>query len=139
LDEPQLHINGKPYPVPTSFTLGECRMIQRITGRSVGEFGRALSTVAASEDADTLTALVWVVMHRENPAVTVEEIEQLDIVTAFEQPKPGEGEGEQPSPPGDAGEPAGTTQTLSPGSATVSPDAAESPPAPTHEPSGAPA
>ena len=132
-DEAQFYIDGKPYPIPSSFTFGECRQIQRITGGTVGEFGRAITV--GSEDADVLVALLWVVMHREDKTVTVEQVEELDITAIVDQPA---GEEEQAGPPADAADAAAETPTPSTGSATASPDAAESSLEPTLSSSGEP-
>lgn len=62
-------IDGKQYPIPTRFTLGEEAEIERIVGQGYnlekpGPLG--------------LLALAYIAVKRVNPAVTLQDIEVLD-------------------------------------------------------------
>lgn len=74
-----LKINGKNYGIPNSLRLGESRMIKRITGLTPPEFNKAVPLLVKTQDPDILTALVWWVMHREDPSFTLDDIEALEL------------------------------------------------------------
>lgn len=74
-----LKINGKSYGIPTSLRLGETRMIKRITGLTPPEFNKQAALLSKTQDPDILTALVWWIMHREDPSFTLEDIEALEM------------------------------------------------------------
>lgn len=97
--EAGVEINGRFYPVPTGFTLGEARTIKRLTGLGLVEYAEALSRI--DEDPDVMTAFIWLAMHRDDPKVTVEQVEQIESVSlkfispeprAEEKPKAGDDE-----------------------------------------------
>jgi hypothetical protein len=75
----KLVIDGKEYDLPTSFTLGEARTIKKVSGFVPVDMGAALK----SGDPDAMAAIVWVILHRENPEVSWDEIDAIDI-TAFD-------------------------------------------------------
>ena len=95
---PGLKIDGRFYEFPSSYTLGEARVLKQLTGLTLAEFGRALEIPDEDaepdkdgnkpskvlSDPDYLTFLIWVAIHRENPKVTVEDVERLDLNVAFE-------------------------------------------------------
>ena len=89
-DEAKLLINGREYPMPTSFTLGEARMVKRLTGKSMDELGDL-----SGADPDWMVALVWIAMHRDDPTLTVEQVEAL----MFEDLEFTEADEGAPSPP----------------------------------------
>jgi hypothetical protein len=75
-----IKVNGKEYPLPTSYTLGEEADMERITGQ-----GYDLSKGGALG----LLAIMYVAIHRADPSVTVDDIrslsaEDLDIQTSGE-------------------------------------------------------
>jgi hypothetical protein len=76
--EAGLRVNGKFYPPPTSFTLGEARTVKRMTGLDLSEFTKALGSLDKHPDPDVFAAFVWVSMHREDPTVTPEDVDDLD-------------------------------------------------------------
>jgi hypothetical protein len=97
--EAGLEIDGRLYPIPTSFTIGEARGIKQITGMAPPEFSDALGDLSETMDPDVFAAFVWIAMHREDPSVTIEAVDNID----FENVVP-VGEESEPSPPD---EPAG--------------------------------
>lgn len=105
----KVRINGKEYDFPSSFTLGESRVIQRESGIGLGGLEQAL----AIGNADVAACLIYIILRRENPAVTMEDVEALDMVTIElikDEPAVGEG-GQSPpagaAPPPPAGGPSG--------------------------------
>jgi hypothetical protein len=79
--EPGLRVNGKFYPLPSSYTLGEAEVVERVTGMNVQQFTEALPKQAQKEHQDVrvLIAFVWHAMHRENPDLTVDEVRALEF------------------------------------------------------------
>lgn len=80
--EPGFVIRGEFYPLPLAgFTIGEARVIERITGLPIGEFEEQLAQLellgGRRTSAGLIGALVWVAMHRKNPAVTPEVVDEL--------------------------------------------------------------
>jgi hypothetical protein len=79
-DEAKIIVNGKEYPLPTSYTLGEEADMEKITGQ-----GYDLSKGGALG----LLAIMYVAIHRADPSVTVDDIrglsaDELDIQTSGE-------------------------------------------------------
>jgi hypothetical protein len=72
-------VNGTFYPLPKSYTLGEAEVVERVTGMNVQEFAAALPEQAKRPDVKVLIAFVWHAMHRENPALTVDEVRALEF------------------------------------------------------------
>ena len=71
-------VSGREYAVDLEdFTLGEAREIKRVSGFTLAGWQDALG----QSDPDALTALVWVCVRRENPSVTLEEIEAQGLAT----------------------------------------------------------
>lgn len=70
----KLVINGKEYEFPSSYDLGEARMLKRLTGLYLVEVDQL-----RIDDPDWITFTVWVMLHREDPRVTVEDVERLDL------------------------------------------------------------
>lgn len=97
--EPKLVIDGREYQMPTSFTLGEARVVKRLTGRVLDELGGL-----SGSDPDWIVALVWIAMHREDATVTVEQVEALDFGDLQM-----EGQEDEPSPPDGPAQPAPET------------------------------
>jgi hypothetical protein len=73
-----LKINGRHYDIPQSLRIGETRMIKRISGLNPPEFMKALSELNVTQDPDVGAALVWWVVHREDPSFGVEQIDELE-------------------------------------------------------------
>ena len=92
-------INGKFYPMPSSMRLGEASTIKRISGYNPSDF------VTANDDPDVLRALVWWAVHREDPAFTIEMVDELEFSQI-------EGSGvDEESDPKAEGEPNGNSPT----------------------------
>jgi hypothetical protein len=72
-------VNGTFYPLPKSYTLGEAEVVERVTGMNVQQFAEALPEQAKRPDVKVLIAFVWHAMHRENPALTVDEVRALEF------------------------------------------------------------
>lgn len=94
MTEPGIRVNGRFYPTPSAFTLGEARTIKRMTGLSLPEFAVALGELDRKQDPDVYAAFVWVAIHRVDPTITPELVDTLefDAIT-------GEGEVEEARPP----------------------------------------
>lgn len=76
--EPKIIVNGKEYPLPTSYTLGEEAEMERITGQGYD---------LAQGGPLGLLAIMYVAIHRADPSVTVDDIrslsaDELDIQTS---------------------------------------------------------
>jgi hypothetical protein len=87
-DEAKIIVNGKEYPLPTSYTLGEEADMERITGQ-----GYDLSKGGALG----LLAIMYVAIHRADPSVTVDDIralspDELDIQTSGDVVPPPSGD-----------------------------------------------
>jgi hypothetical protein len=67
--EAMFEVNGKRYPIPTSYTLGEMIDAERYFGVEFNEDNSGGIRMAA--------ALLWIAMRREDPRVTVEQIREL--------------------------------------------------------------
>jgi hypothetical protein len=74
-----LRVNGTFYPLPKSYTLGEAEVVERVTGMNVQEFVAALPEQGKKPDVRVLIAFVWHAMHRENPALTVDDVRALEF------------------------------------------------------------
>ncbi len=68
-DEPRFVLNGKEYPIPDSFTIGEMCDAERYFGVEFGEN----STVGAR----MMAAMMWIAVRREDKTVTVDDIRNL--------------------------------------------------------------
>lgn len=79
MTEPGLRVNGRFYPIPSSFTFGEARTVKRMTGLALADFAAALQTLAAKQDPDVFAAFVWLSMHREDPTVKPEDVDELEL------------------------------------------------------------
>jgi hypothetical protein len=77
--DPGLRVNGKFYPIAKSYTLGEAETIERVTGLDMLAFQKALSEQDKKPSGKIVLAFVWHAMHRENPAVTVDEVRELEF------------------------------------------------------------
>lgn len=77
--EAGLRVNGRLYPIPSSFTLGEARTIKGLTGMGMADFATALNEIGKTQDPDVFAAFVWVSMHREDPTVTTDIVELLEF------------------------------------------------------------
>jgi hypothetical protein len=79
-------VNGKDYPAPTSFTVGEMCDAERYFGVEFGsEIGNSSMRMAA--------AMLWIAIRRDDPTVTVDDIRNLppEVFTAVaEGPRPPE-------------------------------------------------
>jgi hypothetical protein len=78
--EPKLVIDGREYEIPSDpakIPLGDARAIKQITGLSIARFYGQLASDPT--DGDCLTAFIYVVMRRENPGLTVEDVERLSF------------------------------------------------------------
>jgi hypothetical protein len=73
-----IKINGRHYPIPQSLRIGETRMIKRMTGLNPPDFMQALGELNRTQDPDVGAALVWWVVHREDPSFGVEQIDKLE-------------------------------------------------------------
>jgi hypothetical protein len=76
--EPGLKINGKAYTIPQSLRVGETRMIKRITGLNPPEFMQAINDLDKTQDPDVGAAMVWWIVHREDPTFTIDAIDDLE-------------------------------------------------------------
>jgi hypothetical protein len=114
-----IKVNGRHYDIPQSLRIGETRMIKRISGLNPPEFMRALSELNVTQDPDVGAALVWWVVHREDPSFSVDAIDELDWGAI-------EGEDTEPAAPLDPfGN--GATSGSSPTSADASPSSPDAP------------
>lgn len=67
-DEPKLVVNGREYPMPDSFTLGELADMEKITGQDYDlSKGGVLGTLA----------LAYIAIKRVDPRVTIEELRDV--------------------------------------------------------------
>lgn len=67
-DEPKLVVNGREYPMPDSFLMGELADMEKITGQDYDlSKGGVLGTLA----------LAYVAIRRVDPTVTVDDIRNL--------------------------------------------------------------
>jgi hypothetical protein len=67
-DEPRIIVNGKEYPIPDSFTLGELADMEKITGQGYDlAQGGVLGTLA----------LAYIAVSRVDPRVTVDDLRGL--------------------------------------------------------------
>jgi hypothetical protein len=114
-----LKINGRHYDIPQSLRIGETRMIKRISGLNPPEFMRALSELNVTQDPDVGAALVWWVVHREDPSFDVDAIDELEWGAI-------EGEDTEPATPIDPFVNAATSAS-SPTSAGDSPSSPDAP------------
>jgi hypothetical protein len=119
MPESGIRVNGKTYPVPSSLRIGETRMIKRITGLNPPDFMRALNELRTTQDPDVGLALVWWVVHREDPSFTVEQLDELEWSAI-------EGEDDEPAAPVDP-KAGGAQSASSPSSADSSPSSPEAP------------
>jgi hypothetical protein len=76
--EAGLRINGKHYAIPGSLRIGETRMIKRITGLNPPEFQQAIGELNVTQDPDVGAALVWWVVHREDPSFGIDQVDDLE-------------------------------------------------------------
>jgi hypothetical protein len=88
MDEPALtfRVNGKDYPVPTTFTVGEMCDAERYFGV---EFGNE----AVGSSMRMAAAMLWIAVRRDDPTVTVDDIRNLppDVFSALgEESRPPE-------------------------------------------------
>lgn len=77
-EQPGVRINGKRYAIPSSLRVGETRMIKRITGLNPPEFMIAVTDLNKTQDPDVGAAMVWWIVHREDPAFTLDAIDDLE-------------------------------------------------------------
>ncbi len=92
-DEPKLIVNGREYPMPDSFTMGELADMEQITGQ-----GYDLSKGGVR----AMLALTYVAIKRIDPRVTVEDIRALgqddfEIVGGDDVPPVLSGPGDSPT------------------------------------------
>jgi hypothetical protein len=76
----KLVINGREYDLPSDpnkLPLGDARAIKKITGLSIARFYQTLADDPT--DGDCLAAFVYILMRRENPLLTIEDVEQLSF------------------------------------------------------------
>jgi hypothetical protein len=73
-----IKINGKLYTIPQSLRVGETRTIKKITGLNPPEFMLALNELNKTQDPDVGAAMVWWIVHREDPSFTVDQIDDLE-------------------------------------------------------------
>jgi len=66
--DPQIVVNGRTYPLPTSFTMGELADMEEITGQ---DYDLSKGGVKGT------MALAYVAIRRADPTVTVEDIRNL--------------------------------------------------------------
>jgi hypothetical protein len=97
--EAGIKINGKHYAIPGSLRVGETRQIKRITGLNPPEFMKAVNTLNETQDPDVGAAMVWWIVHREDPSFTVDQIDDLE----WGQIESEDGEEATPSDPKDEG------------------------------------
>ena len=76
--EAGIKINGKLYAIPGSLRVGETRQIKRITGLNPPEFMVEVGRLNETQDPDVGAAMVWWIVHREDPAFTVDQIDELE-------------------------------------------------------------
>lgn len=81
----KVRINDREYAAELdNFTLGEAREIKRVCGLPLGRFQDAI----AESDPDALAAFVWVCVRRENPRITMEEIDAQGIAELIVDDEP---------------------------------------------------
>lgn len=68
-------IGGQRYVIPHDLTVGEGREVKRITGMTLSEFGRAVRRTRG--DQDVTAAVVWIVLHRADPDVTIKDVDAM--------------------------------------------------------------
>jgi hypothetical protein len=116
--EAGLKINGKFYAIPQSLRVGETRMIKRITGLNPPEFMKALNELDETQDPDVGAAMVWWVVHREDPSFTIDAIDDLE----WDQVGSETGDDAEPVDPKAGGAPSASSPTSADASSS-SPDA----------------
>jgi hypothetical protein len=67
-DEPRIIVNGREYPIPDSFTMGELADMEAITGQDYDP---------SKEGYRGTLALVFVAVKRVDPRVTLDDIREL--------------------------------------------------------------
>lgn len=77
-DDAGIKIDGKRYEIPTSLRVGETRTIKRMTGMDPPKFMAELANLSETQDPDVGAAMVWWIMHREDPSITPEQIDELE-------------------------------------------------------------
>lgn len=118
MPETGIRVDGKFYPLPSSFRLGETRMIKRITGLNPAAFNEALNELDETSDPDVYMALVWWIMHREDPSISVEQLDQLEFGQIVNE----DGDEVAPSDPKANGAPSASSP-ISVSASSTSPDA----------------
>lgn len=121
MPESGIKINGKHYTVPQSLRVGETRQIKRITGLNPPEFMQAISNLNETQDPDVGAALVWWIVHREDPSFTVDDIDELE----WGQIESEDGEAVEPADPKAEGAPSASSPTSAEPSNSTSEDPGE--------------
>lgn len=78
MPEAGIKINGKHYSIPPSLRVGETRQIKRITGLNPPEFMIEMNRLSDTQDPDVGAAMVWWIVHREDPSFTIDMIDDLE-------------------------------------------------------------
>jgi hypothetical protein len=97
----RIKIDGKEYPFPEEYTLGEQRVLKVMSGLLLKDIGDIDPT-----DPDLVTWLLWVVLHRENPKVTPQDVESktfADVEMIGTEDEAPEVAAIPPAPPGETG------------------------------------
>lgn len=76
--EPGIRIDGKLYVIPGSLRIGETRQIKRMTGLNPPEFMKEVNRLNETQDPDVGAAMVWWIVHREDPSFSVDQIDDLE-------------------------------------------------------------
>jgi hypothetical protein len=103
---PKFEVDGVNYEFVQSPTFGEARAIEKVAGIKFAEMADP-----TKQSVDLMQALVWVSMRRENPDITFDDLDDLDmgILSGLQEEVEAQAD---PTEPGDAaGEP--TTSALS--------------------------
>lgn len=98
--------NGTKYEFDDArITFAEARQVEKVTGRTMAEIGRA----GGGEDITTLQAMIWVAMKRADPTLRFSDLDDMamgDLEMIPEDDEPGE----QPDPTAEAaGDPEGVS------------------------------
>jgi hypothetical protein len=129
VEKPGFEIEGRRYPFPESFRLGDPVLVAELTGMSFPEFAEALDDPDRREDPAILIGLIGVAVWQGNPRwrrdKVIAYVQQIDLgeFEAFG----GGAEDEQLPPAEPAQEPADETsdQDISPESSSESNDSAD--------------
>ena len=114
MQEPGFHIDGKHYPFPESYTLGQTILVSRITRDEFYKFAEAIQE--GTRDHSVIAAWAAVSVWQGNPDWTIDQVERFIMGIDIEAFDVASGEQDDTDPP-----PSGSVE---PPESTDSPDSA---------------